>query len=222
MDTKSQKGDSDCAAAANNLTQMITKYDIMQIGEESAIADTINDDNLQNTRLLNTDHVNTKSFSDPPLTPTGKSVKTKKRTKQEKIPSQNWRRRANAFQQQRQHKQFTYSVSYFNWAVSDEEEEEDDTQLELSSCSHLVASSSCNANIYHSTARKSVQNLKINRQKVMNKQGIQNQEVEVENEVSELSVISSVNMGVVLTEEYIDVTLPLRRLNISRKRNSIR
>ena len=46
----------------------------------------------------------------------------------------NRRRYAIAFQQ-RQQKQFTYSVSYFNWAVSDEEEEDEEFSHELSSSS---------------------------------------------------------------------------------------
>ena len=190
---------------------------------EKRIVDQIKDHEFQTT-LVNTDTLNTKGCFDRSSTPTGKRVKTKKKIRQQKMIDQNWRR-ANAFQQQRQQqqKQFTYSVSYFNWAVSDEEEEEDETPLQFSSSSNPVISSSCNAKSYHSLCRNPVQNVETNKKKrTTSKYAIPNGEVEIENEVPELSVTSSSDMGVVLTEEYIEVTLPLRRLNISRQKNSIR
>lgn len=221
MDIKSQKGDSNFAAAANELTQTITNNDSREMREKT-IANQIRDHEFQST-LVNTDTLNTKGCFARSSTPTGKRVKTKKKTRQQKITDQNWGC-ANAFQQQwqQQQKQFTYSVSYFNWAVSDEEDEEDEIPLQFSSSSNPVISSSCTAKSYHSICRNPVQNVETNRQKTTNKYAIPNGEVKIENEVPELSVTSSSDMGVVLTEEYIDVTLPLRRLNISRQGNSIR
>ena len=123
----------------------------------------------------------------------------------------NRRRYAIAFQQ-RQQKQFTYSVSYFNWAVSDEEEEEDDIFPESSSSFHHTRSSTSDyKNAYFTGSNSFIYQRKI--------KDIRNEEeLPIENEVSELSVISKSTKGIVLTEEFIEVTLPFKRLSIGKDR----
>ena len=56
----------------------------------------------------------------------------------------------------------------------------------------------------------------INHYKWNTKRRVKNTELPTENEVSELSVISTSAKGVVLTEEFIEVTLPFKRLSISK------
>jgi len=103
-------------------------------------------------------------------------------------------------------------VSYFNWAVSDEEEEEDDVFSELSSLSHHTRSSTSDyKNAYFIGSNSFIYQRK-------NKRIGNEQELPIENEVSELSVISRSTKGIVLTEEFIEVTLPFKRLSIGKNR----
>lgn len=107
-------------------------------------------------------------------------------------------------------------MSYFNWAVSDEEEEEDDVFSEFSSLSHHTRSSTSDyKNAYFTGSNSFIYQRK-------NKRMGNEEELPIENEVSELSVISRSTKGVVLTEEFIEVTLPFKRLSIGKNRTSKR
>ena len=194
-DSKSQKGDSENAAAANILPQNTvnpTKTDSVSDAEGDTTTQNRNEDS--NEGYL------------------GIAIKHKEHTKKKKRYKNvvNYRRLSSAFQQ-RQQKQFTYSVSYFNWAVSDEEDEEDEACSKFTSLSHLGRRSSI-------SNKKSVYDKNSNSVRLQRntKRRVKNQELLTENEVSELSVISTSAKGVVLTEEFIEVTLPFKRLSISK------
>ena len=203
MDIKSQKGDSDCAAAANIFPEKIlnstAKY------ETDSIVDTENKSISQNkTKDI---RVANDNISSDTAIKSNENIKKKKRHKNK----ENYRRYTTAFQQ-RQQKQFTYSVSYFNWAVSDEEEEDDDVFPDFSSLFHPTRSSTSDyKNAYLTGSNSFIYQRK-------NKRMGNEEELPIENEVSELPVISRSNKGVVLTEEFIEVTLPFKRLSIGKNR----
>ena len=212
MDTKSQKGDSESAAAANILTGKIlnpTAKDDTNVCSGVEYKKDIYE-NITDTKM----DAHGKKFLS--VSPKNKeNMKTKKR---QQNFEKDRRRYANAFQQ-RQQKQFTYSVSYFNWAVSDEEEEDEEVSQEISSPSSVLChnrSSTCNfEKLYFNGSSKNeflYQQRKNN--KTMLKWG---QELPIEDEVSELAVISPSAKGIVLTEEFIEVTLPFKRLGIAKK-----
>ena len=173
------------------------------------------------------ENVTYQSITDPNIVDHGKkfssvSPKNKENMKTKKT-QQNFekdrRRYANAFQQ-RQQKQFTYSVSYFNWAVSDEEEEEDEEiSQEVPSPSSALChnrSSTCDfEKIYLNGSRNDILYQQRKNITKMRKWG---QELPIEDEVSELAVISPSAKGIVLTEEFIEVTLPFKfkRLGIAK------
>ena len=210
-DTKSQKGDSEPAAAASILSEKImnsaaTNEKDIYIGAENK------DLEYQDVKENKIDEGKKKCSSTSPKD--NKNIKTKKR---QKNLEKNRRRYAIAFQQ-RQQKQFTYSVSYFNWAVSDEEEEDEEFSHELSSSStprHSRSSTSGFERNSHNGSKNGFlyQQRKCN--KTINKWG---EELPIEDEVSELAVISPSAKGIVLTEEFIEVTLPFKRLAIAKNK----
>jgi len=167
-------------------------------------------DTYQNTKDAETDE-NGEQFPSIPQK-NKENVKTKKKQKN----SQNYRRRyATAFQQ-RQQKQFTYSVSYFNWAVSDEEEEDEEISHDGSSSSALRHNRSFTSGFEYNYLNGS-KNKFLHQQRKSNKKKW-GEELPIEDEVSELAVISPSAKGIVLTEEFIEVTLPFKRLAIAKNR----
>lgn len=205
MDTKNQKGDSGSAAAANILTDIILN---------SAAKEAVNGLNVDVGNFADPQN-NEMNMKEPEketvsnVLPKNKKEKRKHKKRQEHISNSSWRH-LNAFEQ-RQQKQFTYSVSYFNWAVSDEEEEEDESTHSNSSTSHRIPSSSSNTNSTYSTEINSSEIKRKSKHRIGNEE-----ELRVESEISELSLISSNTRGIVLTEEFIDITLPFKRLNVNK------
>ena len=220
MDTKSQKGDSDFAAAANELPENIACLTISNKDEQQSIINPENDCDYQNCEKE--DIINDRKESSS-TNVSNEKENAKKKKKHKHTEKSKWRY-VNAFQQKqqqhgKQNSNFTYSVSYFNWAVSDEEEDEEDEDRQgpnFSSTSYHY-----NHNRYNcKTMYNKGSNPNFRCQRRIKKLYNNEEELPIENEVSELSVISSsANDGIVLTEEFIEVTLPFKRLSISKNRS---
>ena len=211
LDTKSQKGDSRSAAAANLLSDTLSS----SLAKESVISSNFGAEKKDSREVNNVGEL-IRDASSCDRIMENKNGKRKKKKRQQPIEPYNWRH-LNAFQQWQQ-KKFTYSVSYFNWAVSDEEEEEDDEgeshKSPFSPYPYPPSLSPLSKKTgYLSSERVFVGYQGKNKQRIQNKQ-----ESMVEKEISELSVISSGAMGIVLTEEFIDITLPFKRLAINKHR----
>ena len=222
MDTKSQKGDSDFAAAANKLPESIACLTKNNKDEQQSMMNLKNDCDYQNCEKE--DIINDRKESSS-TNVSNEKQNAKKKKKHKHTEKSKWRD-VNAFQQKQQQQQdgkknsnFTYSVSYFNWAVSDEEEDEEDEDRHgpnFSSASYHYNNNRYNCKTMYN--KGSNPNFRCPRRikKLYNNE----EELPIENEVSELSVISSsANDGIVLTEEFIEVTLPFKRLSISKNRS---
>ena len=221
MDTKSQKGDSDFAAAANKLPENIACLTKNNKDEQQSMMNLKNDCDYQNCEKE--DIINDRKESSS-TNVSNEKQNAKKKKKHKHTEKSKWRD-VNAFQQKQQQQDgkknsnFTYSVSYFNWAVSDEEEDEEDEDRQDPNSSST--SYHYNNNRYNcKTMYNKGSNPNFRCQRRIKKLYNNEEELPIENEVSELSVISSsANDGIVLTEEFIEVTLPFKRLSISKNRS---
>ena len=221
MDTKSQKGDSDFAAAANKLPESIACLTKNNKDEQQSMMNLKNDCDYQNCEKE--DIINDRKESSS-TNVSNEKQNAKKKKKHKHTEKSKWRD-VNAFQQKQQQQDgkknsnFTYSVSYFNWAVSDEEEDEEDEDRQDPNSSST--SYHYNNNRYNcKTMYNKGSNPNFRCQRRIKKLYNNEEELPIENEVSELSVISSsANDGIVLTEEFIEITLPFKRLSISKNRS---